>query len=427
MKAFSYEYIFNNVDSGIIALDTDMIITNINENASTILARTSKDMVGQSCCNIIKTPYCINNCPAMKTFETGKPQEYTQMFMKNSQGRTIPVRLSTFPIKDAEKKVTGVIFIFNDQRKLYQTNFGRFQQLGIVGISPKMKEVFHLIETVADTDSNVLIIGNTGTGKELVADAIHKISARGDKPFIKVNCAALADSILESELFGHEKGAFTGALNKRIGRFEAANTGTIFLDEISEISPGFQAKLLRVIQERELERVGSSNSIKVNIRIIAATNKDLTELVKNNLFREDLYYRINIFPIYLPPLCERKDDIVPLVEYFINEFNTKFTSRQKSQLSEEALNILRDYNYPGNIRELRNIIEHAFIKSQDVIINREALPDYMRHNSSNTVKNTMQQYEQEYIMTVINECKGNKALAARKLGISRKTIYNKLK
>lgn len=423
MKAFSYEDIFNNVDSGIIALDSDLIITNTNENASTILTRKSEDMIGQPCCNLIKTPYCMNNCPAKQTFEKGKPLEYTQMFMKNSQGRTIPVRLSTFPIKDATKNVIGVMFIFNDKRKLYQTNFGRFQQLGIVGTSTKMKEVFHLIEAVADTDSNVLIIGNTGTGKELIANAIHKISLRADKPFIKVNCAALAESILESELFGHEKGAFTGALNKRIGRFEAANTGTIFLDEISEISPGFQAKLLRIIQERELERVGSSESIKVNVRIIAATNKDITELVKIKLFREDLYYRINVFPIYLPTLSERKGDIVPLVEYFINEFNTKFTYRQKSQLSEEAIDILRNYNYPGNIRELRNIIEHAFIKSQDVIINKEALPDYMRYTSNNT----MQRYEQDFIMSVINECKGNKALAAKKLGISRKTIYNKLK
>ena len=290
-----------------------------------------------------------------------------------------------------------------------------------------MKEVFQLIEIVAETDSNVLILGKTGTGKELVANAIHKLSARKTKPFVKVNCAALSDNLLESELFGHERGAFTGAFEKRIGRFELANEGTIFLDEISEISPRFQAKLLRIIQEGEFEKVGSSQTQKTNVRIIVASNKNLENLVKKNLFRDDLFYRLNVFPIYLPEIKERKEDLKPLITHFLNEFNMKF-DKPKSHISEEAFALLQAYEFPGNVRELRNIIEHAYIKARSNILKKEDLPDYLKKQSANSNLNQLVwEKEQEHIQKVLKQCNGNKTKAAKILGISRKTLYNKLK
>lgn len=427
MEQFSYELMFNSISEGIIAVDRELTITLFNEKASEITGWNRQDAIGKKCYEVLQGSNCFQNCPVKKSISEQCNSYLSNVLIMTKDKRPVPLRVSVMPLKDKPGNPIGAVKIFSDKRETYSTYYGRFQELGLIGKSAVMREVYQLIETVAETESNVLIIGKTGTGKELVANAIHKLSSRRGKPFIKVNCAALSDSLLESELFGHEKGAFTGALSTRKGRFEVADGGTILLDEIAEISPKFQAKLLRVIQEEEFERVGSSETIKVNVRIIVATNKDLHELVKQNLFRDDLFYRLNVFPIYLPQLAERETDIKELIDYFIDQFNNKF-KKQKNRVSEEALNILLNYKYPGNIRELRNIIEHAFIKAPGDIIDTGHLPGFLLPLPKNQalLSSVIQEKEIDYILEIIRQCGGNKSKAAKLLGISRKTLYNKL-
>lgn len=429
MEGLDYKRLFDSITEGIMAVDKDLKITFFNEIASEITGWSIKEARGKKCYEIMQNTHCRDNCLFKKTIQNIGNCFQSGVLIRTKYGRTVPIKISTMPLKDENKTIQGVIFLFSDQRDLYSTNLENFQQMGLIGSSRAMREVFQLIETVAETEANVLILGKTGTGKEVVANAIHKLSSRRDKPFVKINCAALSDSLLESELFGHEQGAFTGAVQRRIGRFEAAHTGTIFLDEIAEISPQFQAKLLRVIQEGEFERVGSSETIKVDVRLIVATNKDLEKLVKQKLFRDDLFYRLNVFPIYLPELKERKGDLKSLIDYFINNFNKTYR-KQKQGISDEALTLLYGYDFPGNIRELRNIIEHAFIKSPGSTIEKENLPVFLLEKANSKhqqLTNHLQQKEIDYINQVLEECQGNKSKAAKLLGISRKTLYNKLK
>lgn len=428
LEGLDYRRLFNSISDGIMAVDTNLRITFFNEIASEITGWTLREVIGENCYEVLKNSHCREDCLLKKTIaQTGNCFQ-SGVLIRNKDGRTIPIKISTMPLKDENKIIQGVIFLFSDQRELYSTHFEKFHQLGLVGSSQSMLEVFQLIETVAETEANVLVLGKTGTGKEVVANAIQQLSTRFNKPFIKVNCAALSDSLLESELFGHERGAFTGAVQRRIGRFELANTGTIFLDEIAEISPRFQAKLLRVIQEGEFERVGSSETINVDVRLIVATNKDLERLVKQNLFRDDLFYRLNVFPIYLPDLKDRKGDLKSLIDFFINKFNQSYR-KQKHNISEDALTLLYNYEFPGNIRELRNIIEHAFIKSPGNSIEKEHLPSFIltkTNNKQTLLNNIMQEKELDYINQMLEECNGNKSKVAKRLGISRKTLYNKL-
>ena len=439
MSHFSSDQIFNSVSDGVVAIDKNFIIKTFNNAASEMTGWEPSEAIGRYCYEIFNSSLCRQACSLKQTIETEMPLQYPQVLIRSKDDKTIPIRCSTYPIRNEKNEIIGVLEMLSDLRGMYSTYLGRFRELGMIGSSKAIQEVFQLIEAVAATNSNVLINGETGTGKELVADAIYKLSPRKDKPFIKVNCAALSDSLLESELFGHEKGAFTGALNKRIGRFEEADSGTIFLDEIAEISPSFQAKLLRVLQEGEFERVGSSKTIKVDVRVIVATNKDLYNLVEQRQFRGDLYYRLNVFPIQLPPLRRRIEDLESIANYYINNFNLEFEN-QKSGLSQEALDFLYDYHFPGNIRELKNIIEHAFIRATGPMIEIKDFPAYFHDNEDkmrgilkesninqgNDSKNKDEE-EAELLLRTIKECGGNKSLAAKKLGISRKTIYNRIK
>jgi len=299
----------------------------------------------------------------------------------------------------------------------------------IIGESAAMKKVFSLIEKVALSDSTVLLLGESGTGKELIATTIHYQSKRKDKPIIKVNCGALPESLVESELFGHEKGAFTGAVKRRPGRFELADGGTIFLDEIADVPLAVQVKLLRVIQERTFERVGGTDTLKVDVRIIAATNRSLDEEVKKGRFREDLYYRLHVIPLTLPPLRERREDIPPLVDFFLSKCRDKLF--RNIRLSEDAMNALCNYDYPGNIRELENILERCVTLSDGDMIEREDLPPSFFNKAEQAGKlslsETLAETEKDYIKRVLRSTKGNKTLAAKTLGLSRKTLWEKLK
>jgi len=304
----------------------------------------------------------------------------------------------------------------------------------IIGQSGIMQEVFKSVETVVNSNVTVLIQGESGTGKELIARAIHYHSkTRANKPFVAVNCTALPESLLESELFGHEKGAFTGAVGRRVGKFEQANNGTIFLDEVGLMSPTTQAKVLRVLQEREFERVGGADLIKVDVRIISATNKDLEAAMKKGEFREDLYYRISVFPIKLPPLRDRKEDIPLLAAHFLNKYNDQ-EGKEIEGISPEALELLMAYNWPGNVRELENAIERAVVLASDVEIGAKELPAAVRslgekklYESDNTLSSWIEKLEEEALRQALLENEGNISKTAKKLGIGRATIYRKAK
>lgn len=309
---------------------------------------------------------------------------------------------------------------------------------GIVGRSERMLEVFEKIKVVAPTDTTVLITGESGTGKELVASAIHYNSPRKDEAFIKVSCAALPETLLEAELFGHEKGAFTGAIKQKKGRFELAHKGTLFLDEIGEITQTVQVKLLRVLQEREFERLGGTETIEVDVRIICATQRDLKKEVQRGSFREDLYYRLNVVPLFMPPLRERKEDILLLADHFLKSFSEQM-KRPVKELSVEVKELLLGHNYPGNVRELENAMKRALTLCRVGVIQPTDLPEdicrwqdegggivsQLQH--SEPLSNAVSLFEKQYIMKVLEETKGNKTLAAKLLGISRKTLWEKCK
>jgi len=300
----------------------------------------------------------------------------------------------------------------------------------IIGNSPQMLEIFEKIKKVSPTKANVLLIGESGTGKELLAKAIHYHSPRRNKPFIPINCGALAPTLLESELFGYEKGAFTGAFKQKLGRFELANNGTIFLDEISEISPDLQVKLLRVLQEQTFERVGGTESIKVDVRIVSATNQDLKNLMDKNKFREDLYYRLNVVQINVPPLRERTGDIPTLINKFVEEF-CKENNKSLLTISPKAMALLQSYNWPGNVRELRNTIEGIVVMATGKKIMPEHLPfEITKHSKESVVKikagTSLKDAEKELIRATLIKTRGNRTKAANMLGLGRKTLYRKI-
>jgi len=325
-----------------------------------------------------------------------------------------------------------------ENRSLRKKVEERYGLEGLVGKSPPMLRIYDLIETVSQTDTTVLIQGESGTGKELAANAIHLQSPRRKGPFIKVNCAALPETLLETELFGHERGAFTGAIRQRKGRFEMAGGGTLFLDEIGDISPVVQVKLLRALQEREFERVGGNETLSVDVRLICATQKDLKEEIQKGAFREDLYYRLNVVPIVIPPLRERREDILLLAEHFVKKFSQKM-NKEITGLSEEAESLLLRYSFPGNIRELENMLERAIALIKGKVIEAGDLPDELcqqkspiqaiceRIRGSKPLAQATNVFEKEYIQSVLEKTKGKKGQAAEVLGISRKTLWEKIK
>jgi len=317
--------------------------------------------------------------------------------------------------------------LIDQNKRLQQELEERYHPANIVGNSGAMQRVYDLIAQVAKSDTTVLIRGESGVGRELVAQAIHYNSHRATMSFIKVNCAALPESVVESELFGHEKGAFTGAIRERKGRFELANGGSIFLDEIGDLTPAMQIRLLRVLQEREFERVGSTDTIKVNVRVIAATNRDLDMLMEQSAFRQDLYYRLNVFPIHLPPLRERKSDILDLANFFVEKYS-KANGKNVRRISTPAIDMMMSYHWPGNVRELENCIERGVLLTNDDVLHGHHLPPTLQTaEASNTVitgtlESTLDSVEHEMIVEALKNARGNKARAARALGISERIM-----
>ncbi|MDC7219343.1 MAG: nif-specific transcriptional activator NifA [Spirochaetales bacterium] len=323
-----------------------------------------------------------------------------------------------------EEEKTALV---EEKERLQKQLQERFQPSNIIGSSQAMQEVYDLIGQVSRSEATVLVRGQSGTGKELVAHAIHYNSFRADKPFIKVNCAALPESIIESELFGHEKGAFTGAMATRKGRFELADGGTIFLDEIGELTPMTQVKLLRVLQEREIERVGGVETIKVNVRVVAATNRSLEEEIQKGNFREDLFYRLNVFPIHIPPLKERKSDIIQLADHFVEKYAER-NHKTVKRISSPAIDLLMSYHWPGNVRELENCMERSVLLSSDQVIHSYHLPPSLQSaessgtRSASTLQEALDQLEEEMIREALKTARGNRAKAARELGLTERIM-----
>ena len=340
------------------------------------------------------------------------------------------VVLNSAPLVDRDNQFLGAVLVVRDITRvtsLEQKLKERYQFQNIIGKSPQMQEIYDLLESLTETNTTVLITGETGTGKELVAEALHYNSPGAVKPFVKVNCSALAENLLESELFGHVKGAFTGAIKEKIGRFQLADGGTIFLDEIGDLSPTIQVKLLRVLQEKTFEKVGDPEPITVELRVIAATNRDLREKIQQGEFREDLYYRLKVVEIALPPLRERDEDIPLLVDHFCDHFSKKF-QKQITGVSETVLNLFMNYQWPGNVRELEHALEHAFVVCRGNRIAVEHVPQELRESavSQTTRQEAPLPDEAETIRQALQKTGWNKAKAARLLGIPRRTFYRKI-
>ncbi len=422
--------IFASVQEGIVTVDSRMQVMKVNQAFERICGSIDREIVGQRFDEVPSR--CNSSCRNVlqEVLATQQEVRARRVECRRNERRKQMVVLTSSPLKDRSDNFTGAVLVIRDvtrESDLERELKERRQFQNIIGKSGKMQQIYELLEDLAHSDTTVLITGQSGTGKELVASALHFCGNRADNPLVKVNCSALADSILESELFGHVKGAFTGAVQDKIGRFEMANGGSILLDEIGEISPNIQLKLLRVIQEKEFERVGESKPIKIDIRIIATTNRNLKERVRLNHFREDLYYRLKVVEIPLPTLRERIGDIPLLVDHFCKLFNRGFNKAIEG-VSDDVLRIFSDYTWPGNIRELEHAIEHAFVLCHSRFIAVEHLPPEIRE-SQDDQKATAQKEPSLNLQTILEALEktgGNKSRAARMLGINRRTIYRKL-
>lgn len=433
IQRLSLRSIFNRISEGIFTVDNNLVITNFNKSAEEITGYKKEEMLGSKCWDILQGKLCDVRCYIADTRDKGTETEDIEIEIIDKQGKGKTLLFSTTLLLDEKDVHQGVLVILKDisEIKYLRESLSNVYHFGnIIGKNKKMLKVYQLVEQVSQSNASVLIQGETGTGKEMIASAIHYNSPRRDKPFVKVNCSALAESLLESELFGHVKGAFTGAIYNKMGRFEASHQGTIFLDEIGDLTPFIQLKLLRVLQEKEFERVGDTKPVKIDVRVIAATNKDLKRLMEEGIFRQDLYYRLKVVTIDLPPLRERRDDIPLLIDHFMKRYK-KETSKDISVISEDAVSCLLQYDWHGNIRELENAIEHAFVVAKGGKINLIDLPQEV----SNTKRYLQKKRDadksskemRELILQVLNDADGNKLHAARILGIGRTTLYRRLK
>ncbi|HRS62883.1 MAG TPA: sigma 54-interacting transcriptional regulator [Spirochaetota bacterium] len=424
------EIILDSIADGVFTINLDFKITYINKAAADILKIRPQEAVGKLCFEVFHASICEHSCALRETINTGRNIVNKTVYIVNSIGERIPINISTALLKNESGEIIGGVETFRDiseiehLRKEIESNYS-FND--IISKSKEFKELFSILPDIAVSDSTVLIEGASGTGKELIARAIHNLSGRKSRPLVAINCAAVPDNLLESELFGYKSGAFTDAKKDKLGKIALAEKGTLFLDEIGEISPAIQAKLLRFIQEREYEPLGGLNLVKSNVRIIAATNKNLSDEVKKGLFREDLFYRLNVINIKLPPLSARREDIPLLISHFIKKFNY-IKGKNIEGVTDEVMNILMNYNFPGNVRELENIIEHAFVLCREAYINTKHLPQYLRAiEDTLTGSENLEEMEKIYIAKALTKFNGNKLKTAQALGINSSTLWRKMK
>ena len=436
--SYSQETILESISDGVFTVDENWTITYFNRAAEEITGISRKEALGRRCSDVFRSSICEGSCFLKKTIENGKAVINKPCFIINSEGGKIPVSISTAVLRDENGKISGGAETFRDlsdieslRKKLTGSNAAGSMN----SHSPLMHRIFDILPAVASSRSTVLIEGDTGTGKEVLARTIHSLGDNPDFPFIAVNCGALPDTLLESELFGYKKGAFTGAASDKPGRFSLAGKGTIFLDEIGEVSSALQVRLLRVLQEHTYEPLGSVKSEKTEARVIAATNRNLAALVKEGKFREDLFYRINIIRIELPPLNKRKEDIPVFTENFIEKYNS-IQGKSVEGVVPEVYSVFMKYDWPGNVRELENIIERAFVVCSEGLIELKHIPDEIIGNSSGAAEEDDKNFsiseikdsaEKELIINTLEKNGWNLTAAAVELDIHRATLYRKMK
>ena len=436
--------LINSIEDGVFTLGSDGRLRSLSPRLEELTGCTERDLLGRSYTEILSSS--SSDKSSLDLFPEGlqrmSPLRDERFEILTTQGDSIPVLLNTIPLKSPDGEVIGLMGIVRDLRELEclkRELEDRYSFANIIGTGPRMQEIFDLTERLSDTDTSVLIQGESGTGKELVARALHYHSPRKDKPFMKINCAALPDPLLESELFGYEKGAFTGATQRKPGKFKLADGGTLFLDEVAETSAAFQAKLLRVVQDLEIEPLGGTSVEKVDVRILAATNKDLKAEAEAGRFREDLYYRLCVVPVHLPPLRERKEDIPLLIDHCLEKVMKKYPTRsgKKPVFSPQAMSAIMDYDWPGNVRELENAVERSVVCSTGGMVDTSILPREVREPALHTApsrepvppsRDEPMDWDQAVkIRETLSQCEGNKTRAAKMLGMSRTTLWRKLR
>lgn len=433
-----YGQILESIGEAVFTVDLHGRVTSFNAAAERLVGRSRAEALGQRCRDVFRADVCHARCPLQGTFDGGDPVRDLRVTVLNRSMEEIPVLISTAALRDEAGEVIGGVEILrdiSDVEALRRELRGQAIFQDIVGQSAPMRELFRVIPDVARSDATVLLQGPSGTGKELVAKAIHRLSTRSENPFVQINCAALPDTLLESELFGYKRGAFTDARTDHVGRFSAADGGTLFLDEIGDTSPSFQVKLLRAIQEGEIQPLGESRARKVNVRIVAATNRALGEMVRQRNFREDLYYRLKVVELVLPPLCDRREDIPLLAEHLLRRVALR-RGRNVSAIAPAALRYLYDYSFPGNIRELENAIERAVALCSGSVIQAGDLPPEILSRPSKREQlveaispGSFQDQEAELdpLLRALEACRWNRGETARALGIGRATLWRRMK
>lgn len=444
--------LLDEITIGVVLLDVDRRIVVMNQALKALTGFNQKELVGVACSHILRSNVCLQNCPALIVNEASGPK-CIEGNLVNRDRQLIPIRITSAPLKNLAGKMVGYLETVEDislLRKLDETVSHAYKFNNIIGRSPEMEKIFQILPSLAQSDSSVLITGETGTGKDMVAEAIHQSSNRAKGPFVKINCGALPETLLESELFGHTKGAFTGAVENKPGRFRLAHNGTLYLTEIGDLPMSLQVKLLTFLDDKEVFPLGSVKGVAADVRIIAATHRNLEQRVNDNRFRKDLLFRLNVIRLHLPPLCDRQGDIQLLLDHFLNILSTQL-SKKKSALSPKALKCLLTYSYPGNVRELRNIVEYAINICGDRQIKTKHLPSYLMEagqvyataiepaHSTRLASKTEGDFtrpeshqawpdvEKQMIMEALVKAGGRKNKAALSLGWARSTLWRKMK
>lgn len=425
--------ILDSIADGVFTVDKNWCVTSFNRAAEQITGIQREEAIGQSCCEVFRASICETDCALRQTIRSGKQIIDRLIYIINSNGKRVPINVSTALLKNNKNEVIGGVETFRDRslvEELRKELEGKYSLEDFISKSPCVQKIFEKLPPIARSDSTVLIEGESGTGKELLAKAIHNLSQRNEKSLVTVNCSAMPDALLESELFGYKAGAFTDAKRDKPGRFALADGGTIFLDEIGDISPATQVKLLRVLQEGLYEPLGSTKPEKANVRIISATNRILSKLVEEEKFRLDLYYRINVVKLEIPPLRKRREDIPLMIDHFIGKFN-KLRDKLITTVSPDVLAVFMRHNFPGNVRELENIIEHAFILCNNSLIGIEHLPSEFCHstesNGSDKPPKTLCELEAEFVIAALKRNNWNRLKTARDLGMHKTTLFRKIK
>jgi PAS domain S-box-containing protein len=437
LEAESTAFILESISDGVFTVDGDWCITTFNRAAEEITGIPREEALGRHCWEVFRASMCEADCALRSTMEHGDPIINRSAYIINARGRRIPISVSTALLKDARGMLRGGVETFRDlsvEEELRKELKGRCQLGDMLSRSEAMGRILDILPQVAESNSTVLIQGETGTGKELLARAIHNLSPRKSGPFVAVNCSALPDTLLESEMFGYQAGAFTGAHKDKPGRFALAQGGTLFLDEIGDISPALQVRLLRVLQEKTVEPLGGTESLAVDVRVVTATNQDLSARVKEKAFRQDLFYRVNVVRLELPPLRRRREDVALLAEHFISRQN-RLQGKSISGLSPKAFALLMAHDFPGNVRELENIIEHAFVLCPSGEITPAHLPVELIGSPKSSspfpalgdIETAVRTVEAQTILNALERNNYNRLATARELGIHKSTLFRKLK